>query len=307
MMIIKVFFFDAAACGTTNDLNTEDDGLKNDGIVKFSAYLQSEFETDTGSVLTNTEMLETQILCQYKDSIEGIAVAINTDLDNVEADQKVTNDAEEKEIDSGEVGTSIKVNGDSYDPESDGAEAITLGSQVVIEFTEIGELTSGYYIDSCTAKDSNEDNDNFEVKLIESGCVKKTGDNIASINPKILDDADKVTTEGGTKLQFNQFAFVNGGTATNPALEFQLSCVLKFGKTPTCSIEGGGVRRRRSVASQYTGSGVTDVELDYSVAVGEAYTNNKGVVFAAERSEDTESGATEMLVSAYAAAAFLLL
>lgn len=33
-------------------------------------------------------MLETQILCQYKDSIEGIAVAINTDLDNVEADQK---------------------------------------------------------------------------------------------------------------------------------------------------------------------------------------------------------------------------
>ena len=47
------FYFDAAACGTTNDLNTENDVLKNDGIVKFSAYLQSDFLTDTGSVLTN--------------------------------------------------------------------------------------------------------------------------------------------------------------------------------------------------------------------------------------------------------------
>ena len=47
------FFFDAAACGTTNDLNTENDDLKNDGIVKFSAYLQSAFDSTTGSVLTN--------------------------------------------------------------------------------------------------------------------------------------------------------------------------------------------------------------------------------------------------------------
>lgn len=57
----------------------------------------------------------------------------------------------------------------------------------MIEFTEIGELTSGYYIDSCTAKDSNEDNDNFEVKLIESGCVKaRFGKLLFTIGPFYL-------------------------------------------------------------------------------------------------------------------------
>ena len=39
-------------------------------------------------MILQTEMLETEIVCQYKDSIEGIPIAINTDLDNVEADQK---------------------------------------------------------------------------------------------------------------------------------------------------------------------------------------------------------------------------
>ena len=34
-----------------------------------------------------TEMLETEILCKYSEAVDGIQVAIDTDLDNV-ADEK---------------------------------------------------------------------------------------------------------------------------------------------------------------------------------------------------------------------------
>ena len=87
---------------------------------------------------------------------------------------RVTNDLTEKEIAAGEVKTAIKVGGSPYNlPLSDkdpAPEPITLGSEVSISFTNIGELDSGYYIESCTATDTDTSNDDAEVVLITNGC-----------------------------------------------------------------------------------------------------------------------------------------
>ena len=87
---------------------------------------------------------------------------------------RVTNDLEEKEIAAGEVKTSILVGGSPYNlPLSDtdpAPEPITLGSEVSISFTNIGELDSGYYIESCTATDTDTDTDDAKVELIVNGC-----------------------------------------------------------------------------------------------------------------------------------------
>ena len=85
---------------------------------------------------------------------------------------RVTNDLTEKEIAAGEVKTAIKVGGSPYNPlATDPApEPITLGSEVSISFTNIGELDSGFYIESCTATDTDATTDNAKVVLIANGC-----------------------------------------------------------------------------------------------------------------------------------------
>jgi len=329
------FYFNAANCGTTHDADQSDDV---DDFVQFKAYLMSTFNSDVGAVLVHTEMLETEILCKYSEAVDGIQVAIDTDLDNVEDIKKVTNDEEEKEIAAGEVQTEVKVNGNDYNPNDSTEAAITLGSKVQIAFTSIGELIGGYYIESCTAdnkvaaqiEDGSgtmiNNNDYKSVDLITSGCKDTTDTNSGSINPQIVDANGDVQTGGGTILEFNQFAFVTSdSTFEDPDLDFQLNCVLKFGNTPTCESNvcpaGCGIdpasdpcpegcivpspRRRRS--SSYLGSGKESVSISLDVRAGKAYAVNDGVALPRAEDAESDSGATEMLVSAYAAAAFLLL
>jgi len=120
-----------------------------------------------------------------------------------------------------------------------------------------------------------------------------------SINP--------VTT--GTKFTFNQFAFVDKQSSfAEPKLAFELNCVLKFGNKPTCpsgsgsGSSGSGSGRRRRDAGQDDAS----VSVSFTVTPGDGdYSISDGVVTGTAKAAD--SGANEMMVSALAASAFLLL
>ena len=83
------------------------------------------------------------------------------------------------------------------------SDDVTLGSAVEITFDSIGELTTGFYIDSCVA-DNELDVGATGYKslaLITDSCAASTsGDaTMTSINP----------VTDGTEFSFNQFAFVD--------------------------------------------------------------------------------------------------
>ena len=105
-------------------------------------------------------------------------------------------------------------------PGGKSVDIVSTIKQVQIAFTGIGELTGGYYIESCTADNkldaqiANSDGttrpnyDYKSVNLISSGCKVDSGDNIGAINPQIVNSDGQEQTGGGTILEFNQFAFV---------------------------------------------------------------------------------------------------
>jgi len=120
-------------------------------------------------------------------------------------------------------------------------------------------------------------------------------------------------TTTGTVFSFNQFAFVDAtSTFDNPKLAFELNCVLKFGTKPSCTSGSGGSgtggsgagRRRREAQSDDA-----SVTVSFTVTPGDDdYSVSDGVVTSVEGSpKAADSGANEMMVSALAASAFLLL
>ena len=82
---------------------------------------------------------------------------------------------------------------------------VTLGSSMKIDFDSIGELTSGYYIDSCVADNEVADPTADAYKkqaLVTDGCALTSTDMpLSTINPTL--DATS------TALTFEQFAFVD--------------------------------------------------------------------------------------------------
>merc|ERR1739838_346633 len=89
-------------------------------------------------------------------------------------------------------------------------------------------------------------------------------------------------------------------TFDTPVLSFELNCVLKFGTKPSC-----GARKRRAAAPE---EGATEVSVSFSVTPEGDYKVSDGVVTNVEGApKSTDSGANEMMVSALAASAFLLL
>merc|ERR1712106_846528 len=199
------------------------------------------------------------------------------------------------EIAESQVETEITINEEIYITGDD----VTLGASLKIDFTSIGELESGYFIDSCVA--SNE-LDNIladgtvnvlykSLNLVNNGCAET----VDSINPKL-----GVTS---SDLAFEQFAFVDASsTFETPVLKFELNCVLKFGTAPTCDQAAEG-RRRRNVGEMGQKEPV-NIKIPVSV---EGPINYAGGIATAGKAKSAESGATEMLVSAIAAAGILLL
>merc|ERR1711935_1264833 len=123
-----------------------------------------------------------------------------------------------------QVETEITVNAEIYVEGKD----VTLGASLKIDFTSIGELESGYFIDSCVADNElDEGNDLYKsLNLANNGCAET------------VDSID---------LSFEQFALVDASsTFETPVLKFELNCVLKFGTAPTCDQAADG-RRRRNV------------------------------------------------------------
>ena len=198
--------------------------------------------------------------------------------------ERIKQDDDTNDIAAAQVGKTIKVNTDPYVSGS----AVTLGSAIDINFDSIGELTNGFYIDSCTADNQLEEKiatsandptlmnnpDYKSLSLIANSCANPSTDaTMTAIKP--------VTT--GTKFTFNQFAFVDKrkfalkttwinpcseSSFAAPKLAFELNCVLKFGNKPAC----GGARRRRdagqedaSVSVSFT---VTPGDGDYSISDG---------------------------------------
>ena len=125
--------------------------------------------------------------------------------------ERIKQDDDTNDIAAAQVGKTIKVDTAPYES----GKAVTLGSAIDINFDSIGELTNGFYIDSCIADNQLEaqiatsandptlkDNPDYKkLDLITDSCAASTaGDaTMTSINP--------VTT--GTKFTFNQFAFVD--------------------------------------------------------------------------------------------------
>merc|ERR1712176_291758 len=288
-------WFSASSCGITPGPQTVGTGASAKEYMQFSTTIMSQFPNTPNSVLTHQEMLETNVICNYEMTVDGIAVPIATKLDAVADVNKIKQDDDTNDIAAAQVGKTIKVDTAPYVSGS----AVTLGSAIDINFDSIGELTNGFYIHSCTADNQLEaqiatsatdptlmnNPDYKKLDLITNSCAASTtGDaTMTSINP--------VTT--GTKFTFNQFAFVDKQSSfDNPLLKFELNCVLKFGNKPTCpsgsgsGSSGSGSGRRRRDAGQDDAS----VSVTFTVTAKAA-----------------DSGANEMMISAMAASAFLLL
>lgn len=285
-------WFSASSCGISPGVETVVFEGVSTQYMQFSTTIMSTFDNTANSVLTQQEMLETAVVCNYEMTVDGIAVAIDTELDAVEDANKIDQDEDTNDIDAAQVGKTIEVNNAAYVSSSD----VTLGSLVEITFDSIGELTTGFYIDSCVA--DNEltfgDTGYKSLALITNACAASTsGDaTMTSINP----------VTDGTEFSFNQFAFVDSSsTFDTPVLSFELNCVLKFGTRPSC----GTGRKRRAFAREDSG---TEVSVSISVTPEGDYKVSDGVVTNVEGApKSTDSGANEMMVSALAASAFLLL
>ena len=92
---------------------------------------------------------------------------------------------------------STEVDGVTYSYGSD----VTLGSRVDITFESVGQLTEGFFINSCTA--SNNDGD-VRTELVIDGCANlSTQQPIPAISPALSKDS--------TRLSFDQFAYVSKG------------------------------------------------------------------------------------------------
>merc|ERR1711935_830125 len=125
------------------------------------------------------------------------------------------------EMGESQVETEITINEEIYITGDD----VTLGASIKIDFTSIGELESGYFIDSCVADNELADGSvnvlYKSLNLVNNGCAET----VDSINPKL-----GVTS---SDLAFEQFAFVDASsTFETPVLKFELNCVLKFGTAP---------------------------------------------------------------------------
>merc|ERR1711935_681728 len=278
-------YFSASSCGIEGAVTPVDDV----NYMQFKTTLMSEFSANTGEVLTQQHMLETDIICNYEMSVNGIMVAIAPQLDAVAEENKIDQDEDTNEIAESQVETEITVNAEIYVEGKD----VTLGASLKIDFTSIGELESGYFIDSCVADNElDEGNDLYKgLNLVNNGCAET----VDSINPKL-----GVTS---SDLAFEQFAFVDASsTFETPVLKFELNCVLKFGTAPTCG-EQSQLRRRRNVGDMGQKEPV-NIKIPVSV---EGPINYAGGIATAGKAKSAESGATEMLVSAIAAAGILLL
>merc|ERR1711892_1495887 len=114
-----------------------------------------------------------------------------------------------------------------------------------------------------------------------------------------------------TDLSFEQFAFVDAtSTFDAPVLKFELNCVLKFGTAPSCD---PAVSRRRRATQNANGDTMEPVSISIPVIADGAINYSGGIATAGPENlanlgaKSAESGATEMLVSAMAAAGFLML
>merc|ERR1711892_81931 len=114
-----------------------------------------------------------------------------------------------------------------------------------------------------------------------------------------------------TDLSFEQFAFVDAtSTFDAPVLKFELNCVLKFGTAPSCD---PAVSRRRRATQNANGDTMEPVSISIPVIADGAINYSGGIATAGPGNlanlgaKSAESGATEMLVSAMAAAGFLML
>jgi len=283
-------YFSASSCGIEGAVTSVEDVE----YMQFKTTLMSEFSANTGEVLTQQHMLETDIICNYEMSVNGIMVAIAPQLDAVAEENKIDQDEDTNEIAESQVETEITINEEIYITGDD----VTLGASIKIDFTSIGELESGYFIDSCVA--DNELDDELadgsvnvlykSLNLVNNGCAET----VDSINPKL-----GVTS---SDLAFEQFAFVDASsTFETPVLKFELNCVLKFGTAPTC--DGQSQRRRRNTGEMGQKEPV-NIKIPVSV---EGPINYAGGIATAGKAKSAESGATEMLVSAIAAAGILLL
>jgi len=282
-------YFSASSCGIEGAVTD----VSGTDYMQFKTTLMSSFDASAGEVLTQQEMLETDIICNYELSVDGIMVAIDPKLDAVDEDDKIQQDNDTNEIAETEVSTTITVDGSAY---TDGDD-VTLGSSMKIDFDSIGELTSGYYIDSCVADNEVSDPTAEAYKkqaLVTDGCALTSTDMpLSTINPTL--DATS------TALTFEQFAFVDAtSTFDAPVLKFELNCVLKFGTAPGC----GGGRRRRDVARNSGDTADFTVSIPISADGSVAYADG---VATAGQPKSADSGATEMLMSAMATAGFLLL
>jgi len=281
-------YFSASSCGIEGGLET----VSSVEYMQFKTTLMSQFTANAGDVLTQQHMLETAIICNYQTSVDGISVAINPQLDAVEEANKIDQDEDTNEIDEDEVTTVTKVDTKVYVPGAD----VTLGSAINIDFSSIGELTSGYYIDSCVA-DNEYDSGNGAYKslnLVTNGCAAATSSaaSMATIKP--------VLGSSSTDLSFDQFAFVDASSTFDaPVLKFELNCVLKFGTAPTCS-----GRKRRALND----AEASEVSVTLPIkATGPINYSAEGIATLGAQQKSAESGATEMMISAMAAAGFLLL
>jgi len=228
-------YFSASSCGIKGAVTD----VSGTNYMQFKTTLMSSFSANTGDILTDQEMLETDIICNYELSVDGIMVAITPQLDAVDEADKIDQDEDTNEIAETEVTTAVTQNGNAYVADLKGNfPDVTLGSAMKIDFTAIGELETGYYIESCVANNEVADSKATtykDLELVTSGCASLVKDaTMTTINPTL--DATS------TVLSFDQFAFVDStSTFDAPVLKFELNCVLKFGTAPTpaqCAASG---------------------------------------------------------------------
>ena len=119
---------------------------------------------------------------------------------------RIDQDEDTNEIAETEVTTAVTQNGNAYVADLKGNfPDVTLGSAMKIDFTAIGELETGYYIESCVANNEVADSKATtykDLELVTSGCASLVKDaTMTTINPTL--DATS------TVLSFDQFAFVD--------------------------------------------------------------------------------------------------
>lgn len=253
------------------------------------------------TIVTEATILETDITCQYPDTISGVDMdpSMTIVADAAQASDKITQDANPNDV-SQDLFTLATTSGGNAVTSS---STVTLGDAVSISVTASDSAITDFYLYDCTASNGKTGTDLKQLPLVKQGCMADLGVLATDIS----------ATMSGKVLNFNQFAFADS-SQTSLALDFDVTCSIMLGSAPNnaacaalndASLTGVAGRRRRSTE----GSAQYEETTEYNVEMGNKIADVHSGIVVAHRGEGKTgtSGAVTNAVALIAGTAVMLL